>query len=291
MKFRNLTLAASALLAPVLFAQAPASVLPDDSGFAWRSGRNVQPFYEGWQKLPDGKTVMWFGYLNRNHEEEVDVPVGANNKFDLQADMGQPAHFYPRRQLFVFKVEVPNSWPADKRLTWTVTAHGRTDTASGWLQPEWEVDDGVIQMNMSTQAAPPDPPNSAPKISVRGDTSAAVGRSLRLTASASDDGIPKARRPTNFQVAAPQAAPMPIPVTVKPRSVRGLHLRWILYRAPETGGSVTFDADRTVPAQGATSAEHITGATFSAPGNYWLRAVASDGMLETPYDLKVTVVK
>ncbi|MSV30010.1 MAG: hypothetical protein EXQ52_14880 [Bryobacterales bacterium] len=38
------------------------------------------------------------------------------------------------------------------------------------------------------------------------------------------------------------------------------------------------------------SAELVTGATFSAPGTYWLRAVATDGMLETPYDLKVTVV-
>jgi len=33
-----------------------------------------------------------------------------------------------------------------------------------------------------------------------------------------------------------------------------------------------------------------TAATFSQPGVYWLRAVATDGMLENPYDLKVTVV-
>jgi hypothetical protein len=205
--------------------------------------------------------------------------------------MGQPTHFYPRRRRFVFQVELPRDWSADKRLVWTVTTHGRTDIASGWLQPEWEVDDGVIQMNLGADTAPPDPPNSAPRISVKGDTSAVAGRALRLAASATDDGIPKGRRPTNFQVAPPKAATMPIPVLVPPRALRGLRITWTLYRAPETGGSVVFDPARTEPATGATSAELATGATFSAPGTYWLRAVASDGMLETPLDWKVTVVK
>lgn len=291
MSFRDL-LPALALLAGGSFAQTvPVSALPDDSGYAIRRGRNIQPFYEGWQKLANGRTVMWFGYLNRNFEEEADVPVGANNRFDLRPDMGQPTHFYPRRRRFVFQVEVPDSWPADKRLVWTVTAHGRSDSASGWLQPEWEVDEGVIQMNMGQDTAPPDPPNSAPTISVKGDTSAAVGRTLRLAASTTDDGVPKGRRPTNFQVAPPKAAPMPIPVVVPPRAVRGLRITWILYRAPETGGSVTFDPAGTDPALGAASAELTTQATFSAPGTYWLRAVASDGMLEAPFDWKVTVVK
>ena len=119
-----------------MYAQtAPVSVLPDDSGYARRSGTTVQPFYEGWQKMPNGKTVMWFGYLNRNFEEETDVPLGAENKFDLHPDMGQPTHFYPRRHLFVFNVEIPDNWPADKRLVWTVTAHGKApQTASGWLK-------------------------------------------------------------------------------------------------------------------------------------------------------------
>ena len=287
---RPLLLAALVVFAPALGAQvAPASVLPLDSGYARRSGNNIQPFFEGWQKKANGGIVMWFGYLNRNFEEEADIPVGPDNRFDLRPDMGQPTHFYPRRRLFVFSVEVPADWPVDKRLVWTVTAHGRPDSANGWLQPEWEVDDGVIQMNLGIDVAPP--PNSPPSITVKGDTSAAVGRVLKLTASASDDGIPKARRPTNFQGTPPAMAPMPIPVTVAPRSVRGLRIRWILYRAPDTGGEVSFDSGQTAPAVGATSVELVTGATFSAPGTYWLRAVASDGMLETPYDLRVTVVK
>jgi hypothetical protein len=35
--------------------------------------------------------------------------------------------------------------------------------------------------------------------------------------------------------------------------------------------------------------EVTTEATFAARGVYWLRAIASDGMLETNHDVKVTV--
>src|ERR1700694_298918 len=74
----------------VLQAQGVIDKLPDDDSFARASGKNVQPFFEGWQQLPDGRIVMWFGYLNRNFQEQVDVPVGTNNKLDLRTDMGQP---------------------------------------------------------------------------------------------------------------------------------------------------------------------------------------------------------
>src|SRR5215469_10467289 len=136
-------LAVAALLSAAANAQTYATdVLPDETQFGRAGGQNIQPIYEGWQKMPDGHIVMWFGYLNRNFQEQVDVPIGADNKFDLKADLGQPTHFYTRRNLFVFKVDVPDKWPADKRLVWTVTAHGKTSAASGWMQPEWEVDDG-----------------------------------------------------------------------------------------------------------------------------------------------------
>jgi hypothetical protein len=62
-----------------------------------------------------------------------------------------------------------------------------------------------------------------------------------------------------------------------------------VYRAPVEGGQVSFEPENTRPVMGGQSAELASQATFSAPGTYWLRAVASDGMLETPYDLKVTV--
>ena len=42
-------------------------------------GQNVSPAFEGWEKNPDGSFNMMFGYMNRNWEEEVDVPVGVDN--------------------------------------------------------------------------------------------------------------------------------------------------------------------------------------------------------------------
>ena len=71
--------------------------------------------------------------------------------------------------------------------------------------------------------------------------------------------------------------------------LHGLRIRWILYRAPAEGGEVTFEPDATRPLIGGQTADLTTEANFSAPGTYWLRAIASDGLLETPYDVKVTV--
>ncbi len=277
----------------LLGAQGIPDALPDESEFSRVAGQNIQPFYEGWQRMPDGHIAMWFGYLNRNYKELGDVPIGANNRFDWQPDLGQPTHFYPRRHLFVFKVDLPGDWPADKHLVWTVNYHGKPATANGWLQPEWEVDDGVIQMNIGPGGAPPENPrNQAPVIRVRADTTVSVRSSLKLIATATDDGIPKPRirqSATNAAAAAPRM-PLPPAAAPPPRAQLGLRIRWILYRAPDGGGDVVFDQDGNAPVVGGNNSELTNSATFSAPGTYWLRAVASDGMLETPYDLKVSVI-
>jgi hypothetical protein len=280
----------------VAMAQSVTDHLPEETGFNRMAGQNVQPFFEGWQRMPDGHVAMWFGYLNRNFEEQPDIPVGLNNRLDLQDDMGQPTHFYPRRNLFVFKIDLPKDWPGDKRLVWTVTANGKTASANGWLQPEWEVDEGVMEMNIGPGGAPPaDPPNAAPAIAVHGDQTVTVGKPLKLAANATDDGIPKARnrnpRSANSGLPAPPARmPMPAAATPAPRAQLGLRIRWILYRAPDSGGAVSFEPQSGAPLVGAQAAELSTAATFSAPGAYWLRAIATDGLLETPYDLKVTVL-
>ena len=102
----------------------------------YRRGQDVTPAFEGWTANPDGSFNLYFGYLNRNYEEEVDIPVGADNTIDPGGDRGQPTHFYPRRQSFVFKVVIPKDWGLEKKLTWTLTIRGKTNVAKGWLQPE-----------------------------------------------------------------------------------------------------------------------------------------------------------
>ena len=97
-------------------------------------GQSVQPVFEGWEKNPDGTYSMWFGYLNRNYEERLNIPVGANNGFNGE-DMGQAEVFDPRRARFAFKVVVPANFPKDRDLVWSVTANGVTQKAFGSLWP------------------------------------------------------------------------------------------------------------------------------------------------------------
>ena len=75
-------------------------------------GQSVQPVFEGWSRNPDGSFDMWFGYLNRNYEERLNILVGPDNGFNGE-DMGQPEFFETRRQQFAFKVNVPATFPKD----------------------------------------------------------------------------------------------------------------------------------------------------------------------------------
>ena len=64
--------------------------------------------------------------MNRNWEEEIDVPVGPDNGFNVGgADQGQPTHFLPRRNRFVFRVPVPEDFTDKDELIWTLTTHGQ----------------------------------------------------------------------------------------------------------------------------------------------------------------------
>ncbi len=118
------------------------------SELKFNSGQSVQPAYEGWTRNPDGSRSMWFGYMNRNWEETPDISPGPNNGFGPTGeDLGQPTHFLPRRQAFIFKVNVPADWPVDKDLIWTVTANGSTLKAFGSLWPVWEIDEQTMSAN------------------------------------------------------------------------------------------------------------------------------------------------
>lgn len=261
---RALSLLALCLVA----ADARAQVLKYDSG------QNLVPVFEGWQRNDDGSYKFYFGYLNRNYKEQLDVPVGPNNRFESgPLDRDQPTHFYARRHKFVFSVNVPKDWDKSRRLQWILVVNGKTETANGWLQPEWEVDDGVIQMNLGPGGAPPvDPPNRRPQVTTGSkDVSAVVAKPVTLSIEATDDGIPKPRKPR--------------PGATTPPSPQGLRVRWLHYRGE---GHVTFTPDQSVPVHG-TPISQSTQAVFDAPGTYIVRAVLFDGLLETPHDITVAV--
>ena len=247
-------------------------------------GQNVAPAFEGWERNPDGTISMVFGYLNRNYEEEVDIPIGPNNRLDLGGDdRGQPTHFYPRRQRFVFRVVVPGDWDKNRRLQWTLTSRGRTDVAKGWLQPEWELNPGVISENAGGGVL--EEGNQPPSIKGSPAQAFTMGSPGTLTVSATDDGLPKpiVRRSTTN--ATPDAAAANADVNQRRRRAEGLRIRWIQYRGP---GKVTFDPPN-VPAVYGKPVDLTSKVSFSAPGTYLLRAIAGDGQLESIHEVSVTV--
>src|SRR5690242_1420672 len=163
----------------------------------YATGQDVSPVFEGWEKNPDGSFNMVFGYLNRNYEQELDIPVGADNMIEPgPADQGQPTHFYTRRQQFVFKVRVPKDW-GKKDLVWTLHVNGKTEKAYATLLPFWELGLLVYQENRGSAADITDTPepNDPPSIKMTGATqlTAKIGETLPLVAEVTDDGHPAPR--------------------------------------------------------------------------------------------------
>ena len=161
-------------------------------------GQNVSPGFEGWEKNPDGSFNMMFGYMNRNWEEEVDVPVGPDNNISPGVpDQGQPTHFLPRRNRFVFKVRVPADW-GKKELVWTLTTKGKTERAYATLREDSVVDNLVQASEQGALGAGASSPairaNVAPELTVdMGERRAQIGQPLTLVTIAKDDGVPRPR--------------------------------------------------------------------------------------------------
>jgi hypothetical protein len=267
----------------------------DAQQMRYMTGQNVVPVYEGWERNADGTFSMVFGYMNRNYEEEVDVAVGPDNRFEpLDADQGQPAHFYPRRQQFMFKVRVPKDW-GQKDLVWTLTSHGKTEKAFGTLAPVWEIDASVYQQNRGGPGELHEP-DAPPKISLVGppQRTATVGQPLTLDVNVADDGLPKARtsRSGSGSLASAQGRGV-IPTRQNPLTQAVVRLdpdvrlgvTWVVHRR-STPAEVTFAPQRVKVDEGGKSS---TAATFSQSGTYTLRAYADDGVLLDYADVVVTV--
>ena len=243
-------------------------------GARYNRGQDVSPTFDGWEHNPDGSFRLHFGYYNRNAEEELDVPIGPDNHFDMgDGDQGQPTHFYPGRRWFVFSVIVPKDWPPDKRLVWTLTSKGRTDVSKGWLQPEWEVDKLLISKNaisdpfLRTSNSNPTPDNQAPVVTGSPAQTVTLPATATITATATDDGLPK-----------------PGPGDRGGR-VQGVQIHWILYRGP---APVQFDP-AVSPAVYGKPLTSETKVSFTVPGAYRIRAIATDGAMFSTFDVAVKV--
>jgi len=270
------------------------------SAQAPQSGQNIAPVYEGFEKNPDGSFNLLFGYYNRNWEEEISVPVGPGNSLEPGGpDQGQPTHFFPRRNQFVFRVHVPADF-GDKEVVWTLTSNGVTERAYGTLRPPYAVDEVVMSANFGaggqTGFNPSLVGNLAPEVTLEVERrmTVVVGESVTLSAVATDDGKPS-RRSMSPTVGQTQFVP---------NSATGLRLSWIQYRGP---GKVMFDPPQTkvwedrrdggnspwsagwatppIPAEN----RWVVQATFTEPGTYVLRALGHDGGLIDYEDVTVVV--
>jgi hypothetical protein len=261
------------------------------------------PAYEGFWRNEDGTFDLMFGYYNRNWEEEIDVPVGPGNTLDPGGpDQGQPTHFFPRRNQFVFKVRVPANF-GNKEIVWTLTTNGQTEKAYGTLRPQYAVDETVMMANFGaggqTGFVPDMMGNKAPQLKVEGEKkrTAKVGEPVTLSAVATDDGKPKPRPMPAFLIGQSHFLP---------NAATGLRFSWFMYRGP---GKVAFDPPQTKVWQ-----DHRDGgnspwsagwttppappdnrwtarATFTEPGTYVVRGLASDGGLINYDDVTVTVTR
>lgn len=239
----------------------------DAQSLSYNSGQSIAPAYEGWEEDADGSKYFLFGYMNRNWEEEPDIPVGPANGFSPGSpDQGQPTHFLPRRNRFVFRVKVPAGWTEKEEMIWTITStNGKTEKAWASLRLDYKVDDVVKASETGALGAGSSSPeiraNKPPVVKVQGPTNltAKVGQPLSLAALVTDDGVPKfrgaglagaavanrGRRNADAEVAGTDAAPRRNRATEPPARATvgknvGLHLSWFVYRGPDNAPA-TFD--------------------------------------------------
>ncbi len=269
---------------------------------AYTHGQNIAPAYEGWERNDDGSFNLVFGYMNRNWEEVIDVPIGPDNEIEPGGpDQGQPTRFQQRRNRFVFRIRVPADF-GDQELVWTLTSNGKTERAYATLKPDYFMDNFVIQANNGAGGAagtmPDLPDNTEPVLTVEGKRlrTAKVGQPIGLAAMVTDDDLPR---------------PRPLPKTNPRFSSRittmvatGLRVSWFVYRGP---GTVRFEPPQTKVWEDTRDGENspwspgwrapkppadgrwVAQATFDEPGTYVLHCQAHDGGLSTIAAVTVVV--
>ena len=285
---------------------------------SYSRGQNMYPAYEGWEKLPDGTINMLFGYMNSNWEEEFDIPAGAENNIQPGGpDQGQPTHFFPRRNRFVFRIRLPKSFGEKDELVWSLTTHGKTFKAYGTLAQDYFVDNMVFTSETGAIGAGVSSPeiraNKPPVLEAAGDRvrTVNVGETITLSAHVTDDGVPRPRpRGTFLDVDRGQATQIKDLRLLAPRqitvgSATGLWVALYVYRA---AGNVKISPDQPKTWEdtraGANSqwsplwaapapppdGKWTASVVFDRPGEYVLRWHASDGALWADEDIKIKVV-
>jgi hypothetical protein len=230
-------------------------------------GSGVTGAFEGWFYNPDGSRAFLIGYYNRNSQQELDVPIGPNNRIEPGGpDMGQPTHFLPGRQWGMFSVPAPKDFKPTDSYTWTLVANGQSTSIPLRMKPDYVMSPfKEIAVGNTPPVIRFEPNGSGTQgpvanLATAPNRSASVGEPFAVTLWAADD------MKYTSGTSAPLSTPRP-PVTI----------RWSKYRGP---GPVTFDKARPEldKLEGAApyNGKATVTAKFSEPGDYVLHASIND---------------
>ena len=282
-------------LAIAASAQRPAG-LPGPREPFGNTGEAIYPAFEGWGATQDGTSyLIVLGYMNRNRGRVVEIPIGPNNRIEPGGpDQGQPTVFEPGRQTTVFAIKVPKDF-GDRKLTWTLVANGQPAVVTFHLHPDYNMS---FYKEESNGNEPPqmkfglnEPMMSGPAAGFARTLTGTVGQPVPLKLWASD--APPTEQNWETVVSTrnrpkPQPTPRDQLAIVNGQVIGGrggagrrpdtaatppdMTVIWQKMRGP---GAVTVTPVR-VPlitnGNGSTVVEANATATFSAPGEYVLRA-------------------
>lgn len=222
-----------------------------------KRGDIVAPYFDGWFANPDGTFTLSFGYFNRNTDEIIDIPIGPDNFIEPAEFNGfQPTHFRPanyggfsgRRERGVFAIVVPADF-RDKDVVWTLRVNGQTHSVPGRTTA------GAYQLSHTPMAAG----SLVPLVKL--DESAPEGKGrIGVTA------------PQTYTVKVGEALPLKIFGQDNGERDRRfpLNATWVKHQGP---GDIAFSPVTSRSEEPAdVYREFNTTATFSAPGEYIVRA-------------------
>jgi hypothetical protein len=268
-------------------------------------GEAIFPALEGWGPDKNGDTVILLGYYNRNKTQELVIPIGPDNRIEPGGpDYGQPTYFYAGRQHGIFAIKVPKDFGTQK-LTWTLVANGQPSSITFWLNPPYWVN---FFKHPANGNEPPiirlqrdGPTMTGPASSIVQTLTGAVGKPVALSLWASDvptqvtegeealavrNRASNAARGNQDSVAiiggqvigggSSSAATGALPRDARPANPPDITVNWRKHRGP---GEVTFAQPRiplVTKRDPKLVLEATTTATFSAPGEYVVRAQVND---------------
>ena len=245
--------------------------------------QGIYPVFDGWEDLPDGSKLFYFGYMNR-HTTQVTIPLGPDNNFEQSpADRLQPTNFLPGRNEHVFTVKVPKDFSG--KLVWNLKTAVGAQKATASLDQLY-----ILEIEEPEPGTPhlPKPQINAPAASVKLANALALVPQVKAEipkreaviegSGARSAGVAvswnKHRGPGDVTFSAPAGAPVV-------RAAAGGRGR---PEAPPTPGVFTGQCAAPIDARcGAAMAR------FSEPGDYVLRAVAHQGREQGDVLVHVTV--